>query len=210
MWSKDRRDRQYEERDLYRQARRILKEDLAVLGDELDALRSDVDTFPATARGHFHRAVADHDQVASALAAAEDMESVRSVEPRLVDARWHLAALRAVRAGQDLPPQGSECFFNPQHGPAAQTVDWAPLGEETQPVQACRACAQRLAEGGSPDHRLVRVGDRHVPWWQGVAPEDRKSGPKGAVAVNSDYLMSATEAEVGRHANSVATATWLG
>ena len=58
-----------------------------------------------------------------AFASATSASAVHEVEPLLVDGRFHLACVLARRDGVDLPERREPCFFNPQHGPAADDAD---------------------------------------------------------------------------------------
>ena len=49
-----------------------------------------------------------------------------AIEQVVADARYHRAAVLAVIAGDPLPERREPCFFNPQHGPSMQDVEWAP------------------------------------------------------------------------------------
>ena len=74
--------------------------------------------------------------------------------------------MRARLSGQPLPERRPPCFFNPQHGPSATDVSWAPPGGAPRTVPVCTADADRLARGDDPDERLVGVGGSRVPYWQ--------------------------------------------
>ena len=106
-----------------------------------------------------------------------------AIETLLDDGRFHLACVLARRDGLDLPTRREPCFFNPQHGPAADDVAWTPPGGVEREVPVCRADARRLAGGEQPEIRQVRVGDRCVPWYaaeQHGASAARPSTPRAA------------------------------
>src|SRR3954453_2294873 len=64
------------------------------------------------------------------------------------------------------PPPPPPCFFNPQHGPSTEDVDWAPPGGAPRPVPACAADAERVRVGAEPDVRKVAVGTGRRPYWE--------------------------------------------
>ena len=119
-----RREEELAAKDRWRVARRLVDEDVTVLGEQLAELHLDT----------------------------------------LADARYHRAAVLALRDGEPLPQRREPCFFDPRHGPAMQDVDWAPPGGTARSVAVCAADARRLPAGEQPLERLVRIGDRWVPW----------------------------------------------
>ena len=62
-------------------------------------------------------------------------------------------------------PSAGSPVFNPQHGPARTDIDWKPPGGVERSIGVCLPDALRLEGGERPDMRLVRVGDRWVPWY---------------------------------------------
>jgi hypothetical protein len=71
----------------------------------------------------------------------------------------------ARRDGDELPQRREQCFFNPQHGPAATDVTWTPQGGVERQVPVCRADANRLANGQLPLVRIVATAGGLVPWY---------------------------------------------
>lgn len=71
-----------------------------------------------------------------------------------------VAAVTAALAQGAVP-----CFFDPRHGPAEVDATWSPSPGATWSVPSCRADADLVAGGVAPGVRLVRVGDRWVPWF---------------------------------------------
>lgn len=156
----------------FRQLRRIVNDDITVLGEQLTgsdpdtATRLDTDALSDRARGHYQQALDGYERAKAGVRTAEDKAAVLEVEGALVEARWQLACTYALRDGEDLPERRGECFFNPQHGPARADVSWAPPNGSAREIEVCHACRRRLAGGEDVDHRLLRVGDRYVAWWQ--------------------------------------------
>ena len=126
-----RREQELVEKDRWRVARKLMDEDVTVLGEQVAQLH--VDTFTA-------------------------------VEQVVADARYHRAAVICLRDGEPLPERREPCFFNPQHGPSMQDVQWAPPSGTARTIGVCAADARALAAGDEPLVRMVRVGDRWVPW----------------------------------------------
>ncbi len=163
-----RREEKLAELDRWRTARRLMDEDVTVLGEQvadlhLDTLSDDLDP---VARDHYRRALESYDQAKHLLAASETADDVVAIEQVVADARWHRAAVLAVRDGQSLPVRRDPCFFNPQHGPSMQDVEWTPPSGTPRTIAVCASDARRLVGGQAPEVRMVRVGDRWVPWHQ--------------------------------------------
>jgi len=154
-----RKEARLAEAEQFRQVRRLASEDVQVLGTELAETPVDTD-------GHHARATSAHAAAQAALSAAETTEDIDTAESHLVESRWELAAARAANAGGEPPMREAECFFNPQHGPFTERLDWTPGIGETREIDVCAACATHLAAGQERDHRKVRVGDRYVEWWR--------------------------------------------
>ena len=150
----------------WRAARKLMDEDVTVLGEQLAELHVDTlaDDLEPLARDHYRRALQHYDQAKDLLAASTTADDVVAIETVVADARYHRAAVLALRDGRPLPERREPCFFNPQHGPSMQDVEWAPPSGTTRTVGVCAADARRLSAGEEPLVRLVRVGDRWVPW----------------------------------------------
>ena len=161
-----RREEELAAKDRWRVARRLVDEDVTVLGEQLAELHLDTlaDDLDHASRDHYRRALEHYDQAKHLLAASETADDVAAVEQVTADARYHRAAVLALRDGEPLPQRREPCFFDPRHGPAMQDVDWAPPGGTARSVAVCAADARRLAAGEQPLARLVRIGDRWVPW----------------------------------------------
>lgn len=161
-----RREEELAAADRWRVARRLMNEDVTVLGEQLAELHVDTlgDDLDPTAHDHYRRALENYDQAKQLLAASETAEDVVAVEQVVADARYHSAAVLAVIAGEPLPTRREPCFFNPQHGPAMQDVAWTPPGGVERTIAVCAADVRTLAAGDEPLVRMVRIGDRWVPW----------------------------------------------
>lgn len=163
---KQRREARLAELDQWRVARRLMDEDVTVLGEQLADLH--VDTLAAPlgheAADHYRRALEAYEQAKHQVASSASVADVLAVEQVVADARYHRAAVLAIQAGEPLPQRREPCFFNPQHGPSMQDVEWTPPGGTPRVIAVCAADARRLSAGEEPLVRLVRVGDRWVPW----------------------------------------------
>jgi hypothetical protein len=161
-----RREEELVAKDRWRAARRLVDEDLTVLGEQVAELHVDTlaDDLDDQARHHYRSALEHYDQAKHLLAGSETAEDVLAIEQVVADARWHRAAVLALRDGDPLPARREPCFFDPRHGPSMQDVEWAPPGGTARTIGVCAADARRLAAGERPLERLVRVGDRWVPW----------------------------------------------
>jgi hypothetical protein len=180
-----RREEELAARDRWRVARRLMDEDVTVLGEQLAELHVDTlaDDLDPTARDHYRRALEHYDQAKQLLAASETAEDVIAVEQVVADARYHRAAVVAVHDGEPLPQRREPCFFDPRHGPSMQEVEWTPPGGTARTIAVCAADAQRLDAGEEPLVRMVRVGDRWVPW-------HRASGIRGAIDAGAQVAAS--------------------
>ena len=163
-----RRELELAAKDRWRTARRIMDEDVTVLGEQLAELHVDTlaDDLDPVAHDHYRRALEHYEQAGHLLASSETAEDVLAVEQVVADSRYHRAAVLAVRDGLPLPERREPCFFDPRHGPSMQDVEWSPPGGVERTIAVCAADSRRLAAGEEPLTRMVRVGDRWVPWHQ--------------------------------------------
>jgi len=152
--------------DRWRVARRQLDEDVTVLGEQLAELHVDTlggDLDPETF-DHYRRALTYYDQAKHLLAVSTRVDDLVDVKQVIADARYHRAAVIALRDGAPVPLRRDPCFFDPRHGPSVQDVEWSPPGGTPRRIAVCAADARHLTAGEAPLERLVRVGDRWVPW----------------------------------------------
>ena len=161
-----RREQQLADLDRWRATRRPVEEDVTVLGEQLADLHLDTlaDDLEDDAEQHYRRALELYDQAKHLVAASTTVEDLLAVEQVAADARWHRAAVLALRDGAPLPERREPCFFDPRHGPSMSDVTWTPPGGVDRTIAVCAEDARRLSAGDEPLVRLVRVGDRWVPW----------------------------------------------
>lgn len=161
-----RREQELAATDAWRLARRLADEDVTVLGEQVAELHVDTlgDDLDDEAHDHYRRAIGHYDQAKHLLATSGTADEVAAVEQVVQDARYHRAAVLALRDGRPLPERREPCFFDPRHGPSVRDVGWTPPAGSARAIPVCAADARRLAAGDEPLVRLVRVGDRWVPW----------------------------------------------
>jgi type II secretory pathway pseudopilin PulG len=139
-------------------------EDVTRLGNETAGRQLDEAT-----RQDFRRALDAYDSAKAALDRVQEPDDVRGITGILEDGRYAIACVQARLAGKPVPARLPPCFFNPQHGPSSENVDWAPPGGVPRSVPACPADAERVRQGAEPDVRKVPVGAGRRPYWQGGA-----------------------------------------
>lgn len=165
------RERQREELERVKQT---AEEDVTLFGEEL----SELDLVTATAeldaagRQDYQRALDSYETAKQILDAVSKPEDIKHVTEALEDGRYAASCVQARVEGRELPTRRPPCFFNPQHGPSVQDVDWAPAGGQLRPVPVCAADAERVECGAEPAVRKVRDADgvsRRAYWEAGPA-----------------------------------------
>jgi hypothetical protein len=158
-----------EEAESLAAVRTVAEEDVTRLGEDvalLDAKTAGRDLDEAT-RQDYRRALDSYDAAKSALDRMRRPEDVKAITAILEDGRYAMACVEARLEGRPLPTRRPPCFFNPQHGPSTDDVEWAPPGGQPRPVPVCAADAERVRAGAEPDVRQVPVGAGRRPYWQG-------------------------------------------
>jgi len=149
--------------------KRTAEEDVTRLGEEV----ADLDTettgvqLDQGGRQDYKRALDSYDAAKQALDRAVRPDDIKAVTTALEDGRYAIACVQARVAGRPLPQRRPPCFFNPQHGPSAKDVEWAPPGGQPRTVPVCMADAERVEAGAEPDVRQVFNGNRRVPYYNG-------------------------------------------
>ncbi|WGW12606.1 hypothetical protein LWF01_02225 [Saxibacter everestensis] len=150
------------------------EEDVTKFGEEV----VDLDNVTAGAsldtggRQDYQRALDSYETAKSQLDRVAVPDDIRGVTEALEDGRYAAACVNARVNGEPLPTRRPPCFFNPQHGPSTQDVDWAPAGGQPRPVPVCAADAERVLVGAEPAVRKVSTGngtDRRAYWEAGPA-----------------------------------------
>ncbi len=125
----------------------LAREDVTRLGEELDAADPPL-ADPAVA-AHVQAALdayADASRRVDELTTDDELRQIGQVAEY---ARWQLACAEAGVARTPPPPRRLPCFVDPAHGISVADVSWAPPGGRLRPVPVCRACFDRITNGGS-------------------------------------------------------------
>ena len=164
---RDRREARLAELDAFRHVRRAASEDVTVFGEELSALHFETLTtdLDDQMRLDYATALDAYESAKLRLARSAATTDVTEVTRTLADGRYAHACVLAARDGADRPARRPPCFFDPGHGPASRDVSWAPLGGVPREIPVCLRDAERLAAGEAPRVRMVRLGNRYVPWY---------------------------------------------
>ncbi|GCD88356.1 hypothetical protein [Nocardioides sp. LS1] len=149
--------------------RKLAFEDITALGVELQSLDLDLagrELGPGE-NADYQRALDAYEAAKSAGDAIQRPDDVKHVTEILEDGRYAMACVRARVDGRPLPIRRPPCFFDPRHGLSTEDVPYAPPGGAVRDVPACALDAERVRAGAEPDSRMVMVGSRRVPYWQG-------------------------------------------
>jgi hypothetical protein len=180
-----RRERRLAALDELRRTRKLIEEDVTAFGEQLSDLHVETLTteLDSDMRFDYQRSLDRYEDAKASLREAATTAAVVDVAGILDDGRFHLACVLARRDGVDLPTRREPCFFNPQHGPAVADVAWTPPGGVERQVPVCRSDERRITGGEDPEVRLVRLGDRYVPWYAArpLEPGSALSGPGAAL-----------------------------
>lgn len=162
-----RREVALEAAEQFRTGRKVVSEDVTVFGEQLAELH--VDTLTTALEGpvleDYQRALDAYERSKRLLRDATSVADVTELSSVLADGRFARSCVLARRDGEELPQRREQCFFNPQHGPAATDVTWTPQGGVERQVPVCRADANRLANGQLPLVRIVATAGGLVPWY---------------------------------------------
>jgi hypothetical protein len=163
-----RRARAAADAERFAEVRTAAEEDVTRLGEDVAGLDLDLadPRLDEATRADYRRALDAYDAAKAALEQARRPEDLQSVSGALEEGRYAMACVRARLAGQPLPERRPPCFFNPQHGPSATDVEWAPPGGAPRVVPVCARDAERLLRGEDPDTREVLVGGQRRPYWE--------------------------------------------
>ncbi|GCD92270.1 hypothetical protein [Nocardioides sp. LS1] len=193
----------------FRQARRLADEDVTVLGEQLAELHVDTLTteLDDDMRRDYQDALDAYEAAKVALREAAETQDVLRVTSLLEDGQFARACVLARRDGTELPQRREPCFFNPQHGPAVTDVAWTPPHGVEREIAVCRLDANRLSAGEQPDVRLVRVGDRYVPWYAATDERGLFVAAVASVAVTGVPPGLMAEVDARRASNNISGMT---
>src|SRR3954454_5184457 len=166
-----RRQRQRREQRELEEVKRVARDDLVALGDDIRALDLDVEmpgAVPA-AKADYERALGSYDQANTRFERAQRPGEIAPVTQALEEGRFAMTSAKARLNGEQPPERRPPCFFDPRHGPSSRDVEWAPAGGVPRPVPACEADAQRVESGLDPHVCEIDVGGRQVAYWNAPA-----------------------------------------
>ncbi|MDN5587581.1 MAG: hypothetical protein L0G69_13585 [Brevibacterium sp.] len=152
------------------QVTKTAEEDVTSFGEEvaeLDILTAGVE-LDTGGEQDYKQALDSYDIAKETLDKVAEPSDIRNVTEALEDGRYAAKCVRARVDGKPLPVRRPPCFFNPQHGPSVEDIDWAPAGGQLRPVPVCAADAERVAVGAEPAVRKVVTGDGHTrrAYWE--------------------------------------------
>lgn len=191
--------------------RRLVEEDLALLGEQLRRLHADVSDLDDEGCLDYHQALDDYEAARQETAQIRRADEVSKVTATVSSGRYALACVQARLASLPLPEHRVPCFFNPQHGPSARDVLWTSPRHGTHTVPACAADAARVAAHERPEVRRVKVGGQMLPYWEaGVAYLPYGEGHfRGGASLIGGYAMDwAFGTPVERVAGNLSRRRW--
>jgi hypothetical protein len=166
-WWWDRRAHRQEDAVELDGVRALADEDVTLLGEELHRLDAEVGRLGPEGRADYQRALDAYESAQRLVPRLSSADEVSKVTDTLSAGRFAVACVRARLAGAPLPEQRVPCFFNPQHGPSVRDVVFTPRRRGTRTVPACAQDAARVEAGQEPEVRMVTIGSRRVPYWEG-------------------------------------------
>src|SRR5580658_4305124 len=149
------------------EVRAAAQEDVDALGADIQAIQIQIASAPEEAGLRYAQAQKAHQRAEHQLKRAKHPEQLASISELLEVGRYQLAAATALVHRQPVPERRPPCFFDPRHGPAVESVQWAPAGGEARLVPVCAACAKLIKERSEPPARKVRLhdDDQWMYWW---------------------------------------------
>nr|WP_246437267.1 chemotaxis protein CheA [Lipingzhangella halophila] len=161
--SKKRRDAQ-KAKELA-EIKQMASEDVVRLGEDIARLDVNLSEVDEATRTDYTNAMDSYDRAKASLDTITEPEQIQQVTNALEDGRYYMVATRARLNGEPVPERRQPCFFNPQHGPSEQDVNWSPPGGTSRSVPACAACARAVRSGHDPDVRMVEVDGERQPYY---------------------------------------------
>ncbi|GII82641.1 hypothetical protein Ssi03_06310 [Sphaerisporangium siamense] len=164
---KKKRDRERREAAELAAVKQTVEEDVTKFGEEITALDLDVKVAGTRAadQDDWRQALDSYERAKAELAAVKRVDELRGVTTALEEGRYALACVNARVNNQPVPERRAPCFFNPQHGPSARDVRWAPPGGAPRDVPACADDARRVEQGFDPQMREVMIDGQRRPYW---------------------------------------------
>jgi hypothetical protein len=191
VWRNRRKQQQGMVEDI-EEARKEIKDQLSALANEVLEL-SDQSALSGNQQAidYVQEASATYSSASDEADKAQDLPALEALADRLDDARWQMAAAKALMEGKPVPPQPADrpaaCFFDPKHGAGVvQATVHTPAGDKV--VGVCESCAEKLRRGEQPQPGTIVVGGRPVP--APSAPRSYGGGGMGLLNVFSILLGS--------------------
>ncbi|MDA2814272.1 chemotaxis protein CheA [Nocardiopsis sp. RSe5-2] len=145
--------------------KQMAQEDVVRLGEDIARLEIDLSQVDEATRTDYSHAMDSYDRAKATLDGIREPQDIQQVTNALEDGRYYMVATRARMNGDPVPDRRQPCFFNPQHGPSEQDVQWAPPGGAVRAVPACAVCTRAVLAGHDPDVRLVEVDGERRPYY---------------------------------------------
>ncbi|MEX2322739.1 MAG: DUF6676 family protein [Acidimicrobiia bacterium] len=153
---------------LLEEARGELRAQISAVADTMLEI-ADIVSATATSKDdtYLRQASATFTEVEEAYREVTDLRDLEVLSDRLDGARWELDAAKAIAFDKPVPPKPKPterpvCFFDPTHHDASETAEiQTATGKRT--VRVCKADADLLKRGQTPEPRMVNVGGRPVP-----------------------------------------------
>jgi hypothetical protein len=164
-----RRKQKAYEKQAFQEVRDGVHVDLQELSNDILALDTPTLDKP-DARAHYGRASEDWNRAAQALDTAAKPADLPAISAAIEDARYEMACTHAVLDGKPVPERRPPCFFDPNHGPSVQDVQWLAPSGGTRDVPACQRCVEALQAGQQPATKTVVMQGQTVPYWSASGP----------------------------------------
>ncbi|MDP2775499.1 MAG: hypothetical protein Q8O61_18245 [Nocardioides sp.] len=197
-WFRERKSKDHFQLELARVQRRLVDEDITLLGEQLSDLHVETMTtdLDQDMRVDYQRALDLYDQAKQRFHREATESELVAIGSLLDEGRYRRACVLARRDGEDLPERLPPCFFNPQHGPSVAEVAWTPPGGVERGVPVCLRDQNRMRNSLMPELRVVRLGDRYIPWYAaGGAYEALKGTMDRAALKEAKRSAQATQAQ---------------
>lgn len=166
-WLWDRRARRAEDATELAGVKALADEDVTLLGEELHRLDVELGRLGAEGRADYQKALDAFESAERLVRDLQSVDQISRVTDTLATGRFALACVRSRLNDEPLPELRVPCFFNPQHGPSVRDVVFTPRRRGTRTVPACAQDAARVQAGEQPEVRMITIGARKVPYWEG-------------------------------------------
>lgn len=149
--------------------RTAFTEEIGELRQRVDGIGPAVTGDRDAADGHAESLRKLMDQAPARLAAMRGSADAQAVARTLADARFELAAAKAVREQRPVPARTPPCFVDPRHGLSAVTMVY-PSSGLSSPVPVCAGCQAELEAGQEPRPRMLGYRGSWANHWLAGTP----------------------------------------